>query len=69
MNYTEISCAHCGQSLGRLMLLALLVDSGCEVAPGPLFCASSPTGKHDFEPAKATEIPVDLVRPAAKGQP
>ena len=35
-------CKKCGQTLKRLMLLALLCDAGAKCAPHPLDC------EHDF---------------------
>ena len=50
VNYSAISlsscCKNCGQSLKRLMLLALIEDAGAKCYPNALYC--SPGHEHNF---------------------
>ena len=39
-------CKKCGETLRRLMLLAMMMDAGASVSPSPLDC------EHDFEAEK-----------------
>ena len=42
-----MKCIKCGQTLYRLMLLALLEDAGAKVYPSAIQCSEG--GEHDFE--------------------
>jgi len=46
-------CSKCGESLQRLMLLALLEDFGAKACPGALDCSAG--GEHDF--GQPTSVP------------
>lgn len=39
-------CRHCGESVKRLMLLAMLQDAGCSVYPSATHCTEDT--QHDF---------------------
>lgn len=43
-------CSKCGQTLRRLMLLAMIQDAGAECHPRADECSAG--GDHDFEEAK-----------------
>ena len=42
-----MKCQKCGESLERLLCLALLVDLGCVCSPGAPSCTAD-GGEHDF---------------------
>jgi hypothetical protein len=41
-----LRCAKCGESLKALMIMAILEDMGCTVAPSATRCSDG--GKHDL---------------------
>ena len=43
-----MKCKNCGESLKRLMLLAMLSDAGAKVSPGANECNSVGHDKHEF---------------------
>ena len=49
----ELRCEKCGESLTRLMLLAMIEDAGATVVPNATECSAG--GQHDFAPAEAAK--------------
>lgn len=49
-NLLDEPCVKCGESIRRLMILAMMVDCGARCYPHPLHCAGG--GEHDFAPRK-----------------
>ena len=47
----DSKCAKCGQSLRKLMLLALMQDAGATVSPSADSCPAG--GEHDFKEEEA----------------
>lgn len=46
-NFMNQKCKYCGQTVKRLMLLAVLEDAGCRVYPSATHCSENQ--EHEFE--------------------
>ena len=47
-------CNGCGNTIKRLMLMAMLSDAGARCSPSPTYCPGTKNHEHDFTVNEAT---------------